>query len=117
MTDILKAQGIVPQSPMPSPPPDDSPGPSVKAEGGKGKGRGVKREREESGKNDVIEIFSDDEDLESLQVTRTTPHTSQTSDRVRTQDELKQLQERISRKKAKKSVKREAISDDPIDLT
>ena len=68
MLDILKAQEIVPQSPIPCPPPNDSPGPSVKAEGMKSKGKGVKREREESSDGDVIEIFSDDEDLESLQV-------------------------------------------------
>jgi len=79
---MLKAQGIVPQSPIPSPPPDDSPGPSVKAEGGESKGKGAKREREENGNDDMIEIFSDDEDLESLQVTRTTPHTFQTSNRI-----------------------------------
>ena len=65
---MLKAQGIVPRSPISSPPPDDSPGSSVKAEGGKSKGKGVKREREESGSNDVIEIFSDEEDLGSLKV-------------------------------------------------
>ena len=71
---MLKAQGIVPQSPVPSPPPDDLPGPSVKTEGGKSKGKGVKREREENGSDDVIEISSDDGDLESLQVTRATSH-------------------------------------------
>jgi len=81
MTDILKAQGIVPQSPIPSPPPDNSPGPSgVKAEGGETKGKGVKRKREEGGGDDVIEIFSDDEDLGSLQVICATSHASQTSD-------------------------------------
>jgi len=69
---MLKAQGIIPQSPIPSPPPDNSPDPSVKPEGGESKGKGVKRRREESGSNDVIEIFSDDEDLESLQVTHAT---------------------------------------------
>lgn len=45
--------------------------------------------------------------------------THQTSDVVNIQDELKRLQDRIARKKAKKSVKREPISsaDDIIDLT
>lgn len=115
---MLKAQGIIPQSPSPSPP-DNPPGPSVKAEGRKRDGKGVKREKEVTGNDDVIEIFSEDEDLGSLQVTRTTSDTFQTSDRIWTQDELKQLQERIFRKKAKKSVKREAVSsaDDTIDLT
>ena len=71
---MLKAQGILPQSPGPSPsPPGDPPGSSVKAEGGKNRGKGVKREREENG-DGVIEIFSDDEDLESLQVMCTIPH-------------------------------------------
>ena len=116
---MLKAQGIVPQSPISSPPPNDKPGPSVKAEGREMEGRGAKREREGNGNDDVIEIFSDDEDLESLQVMRTTSYPFQTSDRIQTKDELKQLQERISRKKAKKSVKREIISsaDDAIELT
>jgi hypothetical protein len=44
----------------------------VKLKDGKNRGKGVKREREETGNDDVIEILSDD-DLESLQVTRTTP--------------------------------------------
>jgi len=79
---MLKAQGIVPQSPIPSPPPDDPPGPSVKAEGGKTKGRGIKREREENGNDDIIEIISDNEDLESLQVTRKTSIAFQASDRI-----------------------------------
>jgi len=79
---MLKADGIIPQSPVSSPPPDDLPGPSAKAGGGKSKGKGVKREREENGNDDVIEIFSDDEDLESLQVMRTTPRTFQTSNRI-----------------------------------
>ena len=78
---MLKAQGIVPRSPIPSLSPDDSPGPSVKAEGWKSKGKGVKREREGNGNDDVIEIFSD-EDLGSLQVTRTTPHTFQTINNI-----------------------------------
>ena len=76
ITDMLKAQRIIPQSPIPSPSLDDSPGPLVKVEAGKNKERAVKREREENGNDDVIEIFSDDEDLGSLRVTRTTPHTS-----------------------------------------
>jgi len=78
---MLKAQGIIPQSPNPSPPPDDSLDPSVKAEGGKSKGKGVKREREENGDDDIIEIPSDDEDLGSLKVTHTTPHVFRTSNR------------------------------------
>lgn len=45
----------------------------MKVEGGENKGKGVKREREEE--NDKIQIPSGDEDLESLQVPRTTPHT------------------------------------------
>ena len=73
---MLKAQGIIPQSSIPSPPPDDSPGPSVKAECMKSKGKGVEREREENGNDDVIEIFSDDEDLEPLQVMWITSHAS-----------------------------------------
>jgi len=81
IVDMLKAQGIVPQSPVPSPP-TDSPGPSVTGEGGKSKGKGVKREREGSGNEDVIEIFSDDEDLGSLQVTRVTLYTFQASNRI-----------------------------------
>ena len=80
--DILKAQGIVPQSPIASPAPGDSPGPSVKAEGRKSKGKGAKREREESKNDDIIEIFSDDEDLEPLQVAWASSHTSQTPDRI-----------------------------------
>ena len=79
---MLKAQGIVPQSPIPSPPPDDSLGPSVKAEGSKSQGKGVKRERDENGNADVIEIFTDDEDLESLQVMRTAFHAFRTSDHI-----------------------------------
>lgn len=67
---MLKAQGILPQSPSPSPP-NNLPGPSVKVEGWKDKGKGVKREREENGSGDVIEIVSDD-DLDSLQVIYTT---------------------------------------------
>jgi len=102
--DMLKAQGILPKSPSPSPPPSNSPGPSVKAEDrkGKGKGKGVKREREEKEDGAVIEINSDDDDIESLQ------------------EELKLIQGRIARKKAKKSVKREDAlytSGDIIDLT
>ena len=114
---MLKAQGILPQSPSPSPPPDNSPGPSVKVE--RNKGKGVKREREENAGDDVIEIVSDDEDIGSLQVMCTTSHGSQTSDEIRIQDELKRIQDRIARKKAKKSVKQEAVSstDDIIDLT
>ena len=77
---MLKAQGILPQSPSPSPPPDNLPSPPVKAEDRKGKGKGVKRERGENENDDVIEILSGDEDLESLQVGRTTPRTSQVSD-------------------------------------
>jgi len=77
---MLKAQGILPQSPSPSPPPRDSPGPSVKVEGRKNKGKGVKREREENGNDEVIEILSDD-DLDTLQVVRKTFRTVQTSDK------------------------------------
>jgi len=100
--DLLKAQGILPQSP--SPPPANLPGPSVKAEVGENEGRGIKRERDDNGGNrddGVIEIVSDGDDLDTLQ------------------DELKRLQDRIARKKAKKSVKRESVSsaDDIIDLT
>jgi len=102
--DMLKAQGILPQSPIPSPSPANSPGPSVKVEVGKNKGKGVKRERDDRGENEdsgPIEIGSDGDDLENLQ------------------DELKRLQDRIARKKAKNSVKREPIpsADDIIDLT
>ena len=64
---MLKAQGVIPQSPSPPPP---SAGPSTKVEGQGGKGKGVKREREERD-DDVIEILSDEEDLGSLQVTCT----------------------------------------------
>lgn len=98
--DMLKAQGILPQSPSPSPPPN-LPGTSMKAEGGGDKGKGVKRERDESEDGGVIEIVSDGEDIDSLQ------------------DELKRLQDRIARKKAKKSVKRESDlpPDEIIDLT
>jgi hypothetical protein len=79
---MLKAQGILPQSLSPSPPPDNSTSPPVKAEDGKGKGKGkgVKRERGENENDDVIEILSGDEDIESLQVRRTTPRTFQVSD-------------------------------------
>lgn len=73
---MLKAQGILPQSPSPSPPPDNSPGPSVKVEDGKNKGKGVKREREENADGGTIEIFSDDDDLENLQVMCTESHAS-----------------------------------------
>ena len=71
---MLKAQGILPQSPIPSPPPANPPGPSVKVEGRKDKGKGVKRERDDNeGDVDsgVIEIVSDDGDLETLQVMHT----------------------------------------------
>jgi hypothetical protein len=67
VVDMLKAQGILPQSPSTSPG-SGSPGPSVKVEERKNKGKGVKREREDDG---VIEIVSD-EDLDSLQVLRAT---------------------------------------------
>jgi len=77
--DMLKAQGILPQSP--SPPPTNPPGPSAKAEAGKNKGKGVKRERDENGDGDVIDIVSDGDDIETLQ------------------DELKRIQDRIARKK------------------
>ncbi|KAF9646401.1 hypothetical protein BDM02DRAFT_3188875 [Thelephora ganbajun] len=99
--DILQAQGIIPLSSSPSPPPDNLPGPPVKVEGKEDKGKGVKRERGENGNDDVVEIVSDDDDLDALQ------------------DELKRIQGRIARKKAKKSVKRELVSsaDDIIDLT
>ena len=54
----------------------------MKVEGGESVAKGVKREREESKDDDIIEIFSDDEDedLESLQVIHATPRGSQTSD-------------------------------------
>ncbi|KAF9792069.1 hypothetical protein BJ322DRAFT_1026940 [Thelephora terrestris] len=96
--DILKAQGILPQSPSPPPPPVNLPGPSVKDKGLRNKGKGVKRERDEDGDGGLIEVFSDNEDIETLQ------------------DELKRIQDRIARKKAKKPVKREP-ADDIIDLT
>lgn len=70
---MLKAQGILPQSPIPSPSPPDSPGPSVKVEVRENRGKGVKRERdddEEDGSGRVIEIVSDGDDLETLQVMR-----------------------------------------------
>ena len=54
----------------------------MNTDGGKKKGKGVKRERDESGIDDVIEISSDDGDLGSLKVTRTTLHTLYTSNRV-----------------------------------
>lgn len=76
---MLKAQGILPQSPSPSPPPD-LPGTAMKAEGGGDKGKGVKRERDESGDSGVIEIVSDEEDINSLQVMRAACHLSQTCD-------------------------------------
>ena len=70
---MLKAQGILPQSPSPSPPPGNNlSGPSVKVEGRKNKGKGIKRERDENADGDVIEIISDD-DLETLQVTGNAP--------------------------------------------
>lgn len=75
---MLKAQGIIPQSPSPSPSPDNSPGPSVKVEGGKNKGKGVKRERED----DAIEIASDGDDLNSLQVLFAASHPLQVSDQI-----------------------------------
>lgn len=111
---MLKARGIIPQSPSP-PPTGNPPGPSIKVEGRKG----VKREREGNGNDDVIEVFSDDEDLESLQVACTALHTIQSSDGTRTQEALKHIQGQIARKKAKKSVKREPGSPagDIIDLT
>jgi len=115
---MLKAQGILPQSPSPSPTPGDSPGPSVKVEGRKNKGKGVKREREENGNDDVIEILSDD-DLNTLQVMLIPFRTFQTSDKIYLQGELERIQHRIARKKAKKSVKQETLSsvNDVIDLT
>ena len=67
---MLKAQGILPQSPSPSPPPANLPGPSVKLEAENNGGRGIKRERDdnwENGDGGVIEIVSDD-DLDTLQV-------------------------------------------------
>ena len=75
VTDILKAQRILPRSPSPSPPPDNLPGPSSRVEGRKNWRAGVKREREDD--MDIIELLSDDDDgedskddLMSLQVTR-----------------------------------------------
>lgn len=66
----------------------------------------------------MIEIFSDD-DLNSLQVTRTTACGVRTSDKFKIQDELQRIQDRIARKKARKSVKQETgpPADDIIDLT
>jgi hypothetical protein len=52
----------------------------VKVEGGENKGKGAKREREENGDDSVIEIFSDDEDLETLEVKRATRHDLQIFD-------------------------------------
>ena len=116
---MLKAQGIIPQSPSPSPPPNDAPGSSVKVEGSRNKGKGVKREREENGDGDVIEIVSDEDDIDSLQVIRTASRGVQVSNDISIQDELNRIQDRIARKRAKKPVKQEALSsvDDIIDLT
>jgi len=72
----------MPQSPIPPSPPSDSPGPFVKAEGRKSQVKGAMRERDENGNDDVIEILSDEEDLESLQVIRTTFHAFRTSDPI-----------------------------------
>lgn len=80
------------------------------------KGKGVKRERDEDENGGVIEIVSDDDNIENLQVMHITHYSSHTSDVRRIQDELKRLQDRISRKKAKKFVKPEP-ADDIIDLT
>ena len=65
----------------------------------------------------MIEIS--DDDLDSLQVTRTTSRGLQTSDKIQIQDELQRIQDRIARKKARKSVKRETAppAEDVIDLT
>lgn len=79
--DILKAQGILPQSPSP-PPLNDSPGPSVKVEGGRNKGKGVKRKREDSENDDVVEVFSDEDNIESLQVLHTTSHAFRIPDKI-----------------------------------
>ena len=94
----------------------------MKVEVGKNGRKGVKRERddnEEDGDDGVIEIVSDDDDLGTLQVMCAGTHVFQTSDAAKNQDELTRLQDRIARKKAKKSVKREPASsaDDIIDLT
>lgn len=78
---MLKAQGILPQSPSASPPRSGSPGPSVKVEDRKNKGKGVKREREDDEDDGVIEIVSDD-DLDGLQVLRTTHHTFRVPDEI-----------------------------------
>lgn len=43
----------------------------MKAEGGGNKGKGVKRERDENKDGGVIEVVSDEEDINTLQVMRT----------------------------------------------
>lgn len=94
----------------------------MKVEVGKNGIKGVKRERDDDGGNGdggVIEILSDDDDIGSLQVMHTKMPYLSDFYVVQIQDELKRLQDRIARKKAKKSVKREPVSsaDDIIDLT
>jgi uncharacterized small protein (DUF1192 family) len=67
----------------------------------------------------VIEISDDDDDLETLQVMHRTCRELEISNIVPIQDELKLLRDRIARKKAKKSVKREpgSSADDVIDIS
>lgn len=77
---MLKAQGILPQSPSPSPR-SGSPGPSVKVEDRKNKGKGVKRERDDDRNDGVIEIASDD-DLDCLQVLRATHYAFRIPDEI-----------------------------------
>jgi len=55
----------------------------MNAEGGGDKGKGVKRERDESDGGGVIEIVSDGEDIDSLQVMHMACHPSQTFDMKR----------------------------------
>ena len=108
VTDILKAHKILPRSQSPSPPPDNLPGPSRR----KDKGKGVKREREE---DNVIEILSDDEGIKAIAVIRTTSRIFQSSDCISIQNKIEHLQGLLARKKARKSVKQEAVS--VVDLT
>lgn len=78
--DVLKANKILPQSPIPFPSPKNSPSPSTRIGGMKDKGKGIKRERDEDHNDGPIEVSddedldvsSDDEDLEVLMVMCTT---------------------------------------------
>lgn len=55
----------------------------MKVEGAKSKGKEIKRKREDDGNGDLIEIFSDDEDLDSLQVLlRTASHAFRIPDEI-----------------------------------